>query len=317
MALFASLIALAGTAQWMLVRRAHDVAASLIVRLVPYGDLRYERLWPWPWGAGHAWNLGFEPQGLLSLSLRAPPGMRIEARELLIRELRRDARGRLQRLRGRLLGVRVPLAPPTDAAWPTLSDLGYAAVVFDLDFDLHFDLHLDRHSDRHYVAAPRGARLRLDARADDLGRARLDVWLRGTPQQFDRAPDQVELQSLDLRVSDARVLTRLKDTAVQRAGLPPTAWEASMIRLLDRRAARWHWDAAMLDNARQLIRDPSRLHLHLQPPERVLLRDLRRHRVSVWVPVLGFSLGGAKRAADRPAAADESRRAPASGDQRS
>lgn len=275
---------LAGAAQWALVRRAHDVAAGLIARLVPYGDLRYERLWPWPWGAGHAWNLGFEPQGLLRLNLRAPPGMRVEARELVIHELRSGAHGQFERLRGRLLGVRVPLAPPSDAAWPTLSELGYSALVFDLDFDLR------------YVAAQHTAHLRLDARARDLGQARLDAQLEGTPQQFDRAPDQVLVRGLELQLTDGQVLARLKALAAERAGLQPAAWEASMIRQLDRRTAKWKWDAATVEQARRAIRDPRRLHLRMRPPGPVLLRSIRLYPMADWPPLLGFSIvsGGAQ-----------------------
>jgi hypothetical protein len=281
----------AGLGQWMLVQRTQEAVARFAARLVPYGDLHYDRLWPWPWGSARAWGVSFRPEGMLQIHLRTAPGLAVRAGELQVRELRWGEDGTVERVRGRLIGVRLPVAeqrapvPETfDAAhpvWPTLYDLGYTELGFDLDFDLQ------------YVASARLAHLRLDAAGEGLGQARLDAQLEGTPQTFDRAPDQILVRRVDLRFTDAGLLARLKDVSAARARLDRAAFEAALIEQLERRAKRekWKWDAASAAAARGLIRDPSALHLRIDPPGDVMLRNIRLYPMADWPLLLGFSIG--------------------------
>lgn len=276
--------------QWWLVQRTQEEAARFVARLVPHGELRYQRLWPLPWGAGRAWGVSFQPEGLLRLTLQTPAGFRVEARELRIDALRRDAQGGLERLQGRLLGVRAPVrelrAPTPDSsdplrvAPPTLFDLGYRALEFDLAFDIR------------YVREAELALLDLDLRGADLARATLRAQLEGAPRTFDRAPDQILVRKIELNYADQGLLARYREVWAARARIGLTAWEAAVIAQLDRRAAReaWKWDADTADAARHLVRDPTQFRARVDPPGDVILRNIRLYPLADWPALLGFSL---------------------------
>lgn len=276
--------------QWWLVRRTQDEGARWVARLVPHGELRYERLWPWPWGTGRAWGLSFQPEGLMRMSVQTPMGLRIEARELRVDELRLDAAGRLERVRGTLRGVRVPVAEqrapvrestdPAQMPRPTLYDLGYAALEFDLAYDLR------------YIEEAELALARFDLDGAELGRAVIQVQLEGSPQTFDRAPDQLLVRKLELEYADQGLLARLREASAARARLGLAAWETAMTEHLERRAKReqWKWDAGTALAARQLIRDPSYFRAMIDPPGDVILRNIRLYALSDWPVLLGFSL---------------------------
>lgn len=280
----------AGLGQWWLVQRTHEEAARFIARLMPQGELRYERLWPFPWGAGRVWGVSFQPEGMLRVSLQTAPGFRIEARELRVDELRFGASGALERLRGTLRGVRAPVqelrAPPPAGsdpariAPPTLYDLGFAALEFDLAFDVQ------------YIEAAQLALLRVNLAGAEIGHAVLHAQLEGSPQTFDRAPDQILVRKLELDYADSALLARYKAVSAARARIGPPAWEAAITENLLRRAEReqWKWDETTARAARELIRNPAHFRAVIDPPGDVILRNIRLYALSDWPVLLGFSL---------------------------
>lgn len=291
--------------QYWLVQRTHEAAARWVARLVPHGDLHYERLWPFPWGAGRVWGLSFEPAGGLQMALGTSTGLRIQARELRVDEMRRGEDGTIARLRGRLVDVRVPVAErraqtsdspdPSRVPPPTLYDLGYTELRFDLDFDLQ------------YLPSSNLALLRLDALGAQLGRAVLDARLQGSPRVFDRAPDQILVRRLELEFEDGGLLARFKDVSAARSRLNRTAWEAAMVEALDRRARKegWKWSESTALAARRVVRDSSYFHALIDPPGDVALRNIRLYPIADWPALLGFGLttepGGERIAGtDRP-----------------
>jgi hypothetical protein len=276
--------------QWWLVRRTQEEAARFIARLVPQGELRYERLWPFPWGAGRAWGVSFQPEGLLRMSLQTAPGFRIQARELRVDEIQFAASGSVERLRGSLRDVRVPVqdlraltaegSDPTRIAPPTLFDLGYDALEFDLAFDVQ------------YIDAANLALLRLNLAGTDIGHAVLHAQLEGTPQTFDRAPDQILVRKLELDYADAALLARFREVSAARARIGIAAWESAITEYLERRAARerWKWDDETAAAARELIRNPAHFRAVVDPPGDVILRNIRLYALADWPVLLGFSL---------------------------
>ena len=276
--------------QIYLVKRTHEEMDRLAARLVPHGELRYERIWPLPWGAGRIWGLSFQPEGLLQLSLQTPPGLRIDARELRVDRVRLDAQGLIEHLEGRLIGVEIPVAPrpapnsrDADLArqnWPSLHELG----VEQLEFDLQFRVH--------YLAQADLAVIEFDAAGAGLGRARMNLQLEGSPHQFQRIQDQIRLRRLDLDFVDEGLLGRYKSAAVARARLDPATWERATIQALDRRmrAEQWRWDEDSRASLFGLIREPRSLRLRIDPRCDVLLRDVRRYPYSAWAGRLGFAL---------------------------
>lgn len=285
-----TLAAAAVLLQAYLVGRIHEEMDGLAARLVPHGELRYERLWPWPWGAGRIWGLSFQPEGLLQLSLQTLPGLRIDARELRVDRLRLDAQGMIERLEGRLIGVEIPVVPmPAPLArgadlaqqhWPSLHELGLERLVLDVDFRVQ------------YLAQADLAVIQLDASGAGLGRARLNLQLEGSPHQFHRIQDQIRLRRLDLSFADEGLLGRYKTSAAARARLAPADWERATIQALERRmrAEHWRWDADSRDALFGLIRQPRNLRARIDPDCDVLLRDVRRYPYAAWADRLGFSL---------------------------
>lgn len=282
----ALLLVAAGLAQVALVQRAHQVAGRLREQLVPQGELRYGRLWPQLWGGGRVWDLSFQPEGLLRLSLQTPEGFRLRVDELEVRELRRDSGGGIEFIGGRLHGVRVPVAaqyaqiversgPP-----PTGIDPGYRELRLDADFSAR------------YVGEADLALLRVDARAAGLGRLRLRAQLEGSPQIFQRAQDQIRLRRLDLEFEDEGMLSRYQSVAAARAQLSLPEWKRTTIDHLERRAAaeNWGWDAQSRESLRRAIGNPERGCLSLRPPGEVFLSRLRLYRAADWAPLLGLRL---------------------------
>ena len=279
----------AGLAQYWLVQRTHEVAARLTSRLVPHGELRYERLWPFLWGGGRAWGVSFQPDGMLRIALQTAPGLRIQARELRIHEIRFGDNGTLERLRGSLIDVRLPVAelraPSTTEGTevskipaPTLFDLGYPELKLDMDFDVQ------------YVAAENHALVELNLAGRDTVRAFLSAQLEGTPYVFDRAPDQILVRKLELEVADEGLLKRFKEVSAARARLDRPSWEGAMVQHLDRRAAKehWKWDEQTARAVRGAVRDSGYFRAVIDPPGDVALRNIRLYAVADWPPLLGF-----------------------------
>ncbi len=294
------LVVLACAGQYWLVQRTQEAAARFVARLVPHGDLHYGRLWPFPWGAARVWNLSFEPAGGLQMALRTPMGMRIDARELRICELRFGDDGNVSRIRGTLLGLRVPVpewrAPtsespdPASIPPPTLFDLGYTEIRGAVDFDIR------------YVASSGLAIVHFDATLPQMGHAVMNAQLGGTPQVFDRAPDQIMVRKLNLDFADGGLLTRYKEVSAGRARLGRPAWESAMVEALERRASkeRWKWSDETANAARKVIRDSSYFHASIDPPGDIALRNVRLYAMADWPVLLGFILSTA-RGADAPA----------------
>lgn len=280
---------LAGAGQWWLVQRTQDEVARWVARLVPQGELRYERLWPFPWGAGRAWGLSFQPEGMLRLTLQTAPGFRIQARELRVEEFRRSAAGRVERVRGTLRGVSIPVqerrgrlpdtADLTRIPPPTLFDMGYSALEMDLAFDLK------------YVAEANLALLSVNLAGDQIGHAVVQAQLEGTPQIFDRAPDQILVRKLVLEFEDAGLIRRYQDVSAARARLGLPAWQNAMAEQLERRAAKekWKWDAQTAQAVRGAIRDSDYIRATIDPPGDVILRNIRLYALADWPVLLGFS----------------------------
>lgn len=285
-----ALIVLAGLAQYWLVERSHEVAGRIKARLIPYGELRYERLWPNLWGTGRVWGLSFQPEGLLRLNLQTPPGFRVHAQELRIEALLRSDDGGVEQLRGQLLGIEIPvsahLSPtgtaggPAQAPLPTLHELGYSSLRLDLAFSI-----------RH-IAEAQLAVVRLDASGAGLGRARFSAQLEGGPEIFDRAPDQILLRKAGLEFADGGLLSRLKQVAAARSDVSLAVWEQAMIGRIDRlqSAGRWRWDQETLLALRQAIREPGYWRADIDPPDKVFLRNIRLYPTGDWPRQLGFTL---------------------------
>ncbi|MCC2659126.1 MAG: hypothetical protein K0Q76_4234 [Panacagrimonas sp.] len=283
-------IVAAGVGQYWLVQRTHEAAARLVARLIPQGELRYERLWPFPWGGGRAWGLSFQPEGMLQVALQTPTGMRVEAREMRLRELRYSDDGTIERVRGSLLDVRVPVTERRSPIpeqpevgrmpAPTLFDLGYTQLRFDLEFDIQ------------YVASSRLALVHFNAAGADIGHAALSAQLEGTPQVFDRAPDQIMVRKLELEFADSGLLRRFKDVSAARARLGRTAWEDAMLAYLDRRARKegWKWDAETARSLQAVVRQSDYVRMKVDPPGDVALRNIRLYPVADWPTLLGFGM---------------------------
>ena len=284
------IVVLAVLGQYWLVQRTHEEVARLIARLVPHGDLHYDKLWPYPWGAGRVWGLSFAPAGGLQLALQTPTGLKITAREMQISDLRFDSAGRLAHVRGRLLGVRAPVAElrapqadspdPTRIPSPTLFDLGYTQWRADIDFDIQ------------YVASSGLATMHFDAALAQMGHAVLDAQLEGAPAVFDRAPDQIMVRKLQLEFADGGLITRYKDVSAGRSRMSRVGWEAAMIDALNRRARQegWKWSEETAAASRKVIRDSAYFRAAIDPPGDIVLRNIRLYPMSDWPVLLGFGL---------------------------
>ena len=163
---------------------------------------------------------------------------------------------------------------------PTLFDLGYTALRFDLEFDIQ------------YVASSRLASLQFNAAGADIGHAVLSAQLEGTPQVFDRAPDQIMVRKMELEFADAGLLRRFKDVSAARARLSSAAWEDAMLAHLDRRARKegWKWDADTARSLRTVVRHSDYVRMKIDPPGDVALRNIRLYPVADWPTLLGFGM---------------------------
>lgn len=282
------LLVVAGLAQYWLVQRTQDAMAQLTARLIPHGELRYARLWPFLWGGARVWGLSFQPEGLFRVGLQATPGFRVQVRELRVQHLRQGADGQLESLAGQAFGVRLPLsdlhgiAAPGPAAlpMPSPSELGYGALEFDLDFRVE------------YVDSANLALVELNAAGAELGQLTLDTQLEGTAGVFSRAPEQLLIRRLELQWADGGLGQRYRDVAATRARLSRGDWQRALIARLDQRARQehWKWDAGSSAAARRVIADADFLRLRLDPPGDVVIRNMRLYAMSDWPALLGFEL---------------------------
>lgn len=273
-------------AQLWLLQRMHAEMERLSARLIPQGELRYQAMWPFLWGEARIWGLSFQPEGLLQLSMRTPPGYRVTLRELRIEDWRLGPNGELEFLRGRLRGLSLPIADagtatrPARARLPTLAELGFSA----LDMDVAFTAQ--------YLVAADLAVISIDSDSNVWGQARASLHLEGGPAAFLRSQDQVLLRKLHVDLLDHERLQQLKLSAARAAGVSSKAWTQTLAGGLQRRAQleRWDWTADSLAAMGQAIREPRSIQLTLDPPGRFLARDLRLHKVANWSRVLGFQL---------------------------
>lgn len=276
-------------AQYVLVRRTQQTLDQITARLVPHGELRYGRVWPFLWGGGRIRDLSFQPEGVLRLGLHAQPGFRVAVQELRLRRLRTTPDGQLMAVHGSAYGVEVPLAAlhgiavagPAGLPLPSPADLGFDALRFDVDFRIE------------YVDEGRLAMAAFTAQGPVLGQLHLDVQLEGARENFARAPEQLLMRRLAVEWADGGLAERFRDVAAARARLGRSAWEQAMAAQLDRRAReeRWTWDAGTVAALRRLISGADYLRLQLDPPGDVVLRNLRLYALPDWPALLGFELG--------------------------
>ncbi|HKY91096.1 MAG TPA: hypothetical protein VJM11_08650 [Nevskiaceae bacterium] len=300
--LFLLLLVVAAAGQYWLVQRSHEAAKRVIARLIPYGELRYDKLWPWPWGAGRVWNVSFQPEGLSKLFFLVPDRFRMTAREVRIDALGLTDDGLLDHVRGTLVGVEIPVstrkagpagADPAADPLPTLHDLGYTRLALDVDFQVQ------------YLPDENLAVVKLNGAGPELGRFFLSAQLEGTPATFSRTPDQVLVRRTTLELAEGGVLSKLKAVAAARSHLSRPAWEQAMIAGLDRKAAaaKWQWDAESAQAVRRAIRDSDYFTVGIDPPGDVVLRNIRLYPVGDWPALLGFTFA-ADGAFDHPPPGD-------------
>jgi hypothetical protein len=234
------------------------------------------------------WNLSFQPEGVSKLLFLVPDGFRVTAKELRIDDIGLTDDGRLDHVRGTLVGVEIPVSPrkagpagpePIDDPLPTLSDLGYTQLALDLDFSVQYL------PDENIVS------MKLNGAGPGFGRFWASSQLEGSSATFARTPDQLLVRRSTLQFADGGWLTRLKDVAAARSHLSRAAWEQAMIAGLDRRsiAAKWQWDDASAQAVRRAIRDPGYFETTIDPPGDVILRNIRLYKIGDWPALLGFT----------------------------
>lgn len=278
-------------AQYALLQRSHAAARQLILRLIPYGQLSYEKLWPWFWAAGNVWGLAFEPAGLVQLNLHTPNGYRVSLRELHIRRLDPGWIDGRPSVRGSLEGLSFPVqerrSPPPDPSrpaaggLPTLHELTYRKLEFDVDFSAEF------------IPEAKLLLLHFEGDGESVGRFKLFMQLEGDAATFKRAPDQIVLRRLDLQFADGGLLHRYRETAAARRGLGPDELMQALGVALDLQAQSpsWTWDPQSTQALREGLRKADSFRVRLDPPGKIYLRNIRLYRPRAWGADLGFSLG--------------------------
>ena len=280
------LVVLAGLAQAWLVQRVCSEMDRLTARLIPQGELRYDWLWPFPWGELRIWGLSFQPEGLLKLSMQTPEGFRVSVRELRIEDWRLDANRHIEFVRGSLRGVHLPVSAIPDvpsarvlrARLPTLAELGFSALEMDAAFTAQ------------YLGAADVAVLSIDSHSNVWGAARASLRLEGNTTAFARSQDQLLLRKLRVDFHDHAQLQQLRRLAAQRAGLSNRVWAKALGAGLQQRARseRWDWTSGSLAAMQRAIREPRSVQITLEPPGKFPMRDLRMHKPKDWSRVLGF-----------------------------
>ncbi|MGQ0528241.1 MAG: hypothetical protein ACT4PG_00185 [Panacagrimonas sp.] len=284
------LLLIVSAAQLWLLQRMHTEMERLSARLIPQGELRYQAMWPFLWGEARVWGLSFQPEGLLKLSMRTPPGFRVTVRELRIEDWRLGAHGELEFLRGRLRGLRFPIADANAAGTsstrlararlPTLAELGFPVLELDVRFT------------SQYLRAADLAVISIDSRSNVWGQAQASVHLQGTPAAFLRSQDQLLLRKLQIDLPDHLRLHQLKQSAARAQGVSTRAGSPALALGLQQRARteRWDWSPGSLSAMQQALRESRSLQITLAPPDDFLLRDLRMHKAANWSRELGFGL---------------------------
>ncbi len=279
--LLLALAVVAGVGQWWLLGRAEFEAQRLVAQWQGYGHLRYDRLWVYPWGAGWARGVSFEPTGFTQAALGTPLGYRIELGELRFDHLQVDD-GQLTEIRLKLKDLDLPMQ---DAyrfrgrmAPPALADLGYETLRFD------GGLRLRQTPGQHLML------LDGDVAAADFARLRFSLQLDADGRRLQMAPDQIGLRGLQLDYEDRGLLPRYRQYTAALLGVTAEAAAQAMIDKLNQRSLRenWKWDEASSRALRAFIRRPQRCYIELSPPGDVVLRNLSLYAVGDWPPLLGF-----------------------------
>lgn len=281
----------AATAQYWVYLQAQTQARLIAAQFLGYGQLRYERVWANFWGSGRVWNLSFEPTGVTQALTRSPLGYRVYARELQIHRYRPGSGGNPTLVEATLRGLRVPVIDtrsarrPPGQAWPppTLAELGYTELRFDLDFTLRLAPESDL------------ALLQINALDADVARFFVDAQIEGAASRFRTAPDQLALRKLRLEYTDRGLISRIKQVTAARAQMGEPAIEQAMIEQLDRSAAqgRWKWTPQSAQALKQFVRNTDYGVLTLDPPGDVRLRNLNLYAAGDWPVLLGFDFSTA------------------------
>lgn len=275
------LLIAAGIGQWWLLREAEYRAQRFIAQWQGYGELRYERLWVWPWGSACVWNLSFRPTGFTQAMLGTPLDYRIEVRELRIRGLGLADDGSLERVRLQFGGLRFPVVQGGDRGPKTpigFGEMGYRALQLDLA------LRLQLVPDAGLILAEG------NAAGVDLARLHFKAEIESDPRRLRNAPDQTGLRRLTLEYADDGLMPRYKQAVAARLRLSPAAAEQAIMGDLRMRAQRyrWRWDTDSAQALLGFVRDPSYGRVELDPPGEVILRNLRLYAVDDWPQLLGF-----------------------------
>lgn len=298
----------AGAAQCWVQRQADEVAQRLAAQWSAYGQLRYERVWVWLWGAGELRGLSFEPSGLTQALLGTPWGYRLTVERLRFARPRFDTQGRPTGVSLRFEGLQLPMQDAYrlrgSQTPPALARLGYAA----LDFDGELELRL----------AAESRRLQLDGevRGRDFADFGFSLQLQTTLEQLRLAPDRAGLRRLYLDIDDRGLMPRYRDYWARREQRTPEATVARLLAELDARARRerWRWDAESEAALRGFVQAGEPLSVRLDPPDDVVLRDLPLYRVGDWPRLLGLRLAKRKPAAEaRPVGTTDAGPAPGAG----
>lgn len=285
-----ALLVLGAVGQWWLIGQAHDKTAQFAAKMVSHGKLKYERLWPWPWGSISYWDVSFVSDGVLGLSLQLPQGMRFEADRIDLQNLSVNADFWPAKLDAQVWGLRFEVPKnrsrparspdPTEHALPTLFELGYSTL--QLDFDLEW----------RFLEQINSADLRVNLNAPDCGKLFLRTQLEGSEREFRSAPDQIVIRQAELDYFDLGLLQRSKSFAIARARLAEPEWREALGLALDQleQDEKLNWDLVSAQSLKALLRDPSSLSATIEPPGSLLLRNVRTYPMADWPALLGFKL---------------------------
>ncbi|MGB0955713.1 MAG: hypothetical protein ACPGZP_06885 [Panacagrimonas sp.] len=270
-----------GLVEFWLVQRAHQAMRELRTSLVAHGELRYQRLWPWLWGAGRVEGLSFEPAGLLQSQTGLPQGYRIQIEKLTVERIDPGWIGDSVAVRGRMLGLKLPLIEPADSPAPDrppiLTELGYQQWVFDFDYQAR------------YLPAAKMWVLQLEGFGDDFVSLSASLTLGGDLALLQNAPDQIRLARLALSVEDAGLWDRYRAVSEQR-GFDQAAladyWNQHIERLPDAQG----WDAQRRNALHAVIDEQRGFEVVLEPPGEMLLRNLRLSPFHTWPKGFGLTL---------------------------
>lgn len=292
--LSAGLIA-AGIAQY----RAHEAATAQLRSFAtlarPAALIRAERLWPFLWGGGLAWNVSLEPAGEIKKALGVPFGYQIRAQRLRLHAIEMAPDGFPRAFDLSLSGAQLPvpaiegaaLPEPPALRRPRLRELG----VEQLDGTLR--LRFERLADGAWQLA-------FDGAAQDLGR--LAGAIAGTPgPRFVHGDlSDFALTQAEARWADAGLARLILDWLARHARQAPSDLSRTLAEHVDRQAREQDWtlDADSQAALRRLAQAPRSATVQLRPLHAVLLKNLPLYRPGDRFALLGVRISDQARFED-------------------